>query len=311
VKATTLEYAIDGRICRITLNRPRRLNAINAAMPGEIRQAVEAANADDRVHVIVLAGAGRAFCAGYDLKVFAESRGRNAVVQDMPWDPMRDYRIMKGWTEDFFSIWRSYKPVICKVHGYAVAGGSDIALCADLVIMAEDARIGYMPARVWGCPTTAMWVYRLGAERAKRMLLTGDTIDGRTAKAWGLVYDAVPAAKLDDAVEALAGRMAGVPKNQLMMQKMMVNQAYENMGLANTQMIATLFDGITRHSPEGLWFKRRAETHGFHDAVAWRDGGRPIPEGAAAKMAVAGRLAAKRTAATAARRRKTTRRRNA
>ncbi|MCL4801713.1 MAG: crotonase/enoyl-CoA hydratase family protein [Burkholderiales bacterium] len=311
MKATTLEYAIDGRICRITLNRPRRLNAINAAMPGEIRRAVEAANADDRVHVIVLAGAGRAFCAGYDLKAFAEARGRNAVVQDMPWDPMRDYRIMKGWTEDFFSIWRSYKPVICKVHGYAVAGGSDIALCADLVVMAEDARIGYMPARVWGCPTTAMWVYRLGAERAKRMLLTGDTIDGRTAKAWGLVYDAVPAAKLDDAVEVLAGRMAGVPKNQLMMQKMMVNQAYENMGLANTQMIATLFDGITRHSPEGLWFKHRAETHGFHDAVAWRDGGRPIPEGAAARKAVAGRMAAKRAAATAVRRRRTTRRRKA
>lgn len=293
MKASTLKYAVEGRICRITLNRPRRLNAINAAMPGEIRAAVEAANADDRVHVIVLAGAGRAFCAGYDLKVFAEGgrrgRGRNAVIQDMPWDPMRDYRLMRAWTEDFFSLWRSYKPVVCKVHGYAVAGGSDIALCADLVVMAEDARIGYMPARVWGCPTTAMWVYRLGAERAKRMLLTGDTIDGRTAKAWGLVYDAVPAADLDAAVEALAGRMAGVPRNQLMMQKLMINQAYENMGLASTQMIATLFDGITRHSPEGLWFKHRAERHGFHDAVAWRDSGRPIPEGAAAKRAVARR----------------------
>jgi enoyl-CoA hydratase len=164
------------------------------------------------------------------------------------------------------------------VHGYAVAGGSDIALCADLVVMAEDARIGYMPARVWGCPTTALWVYRLGAEKAKRMLLTGDTIDGRTAKAWGLVYDAVPAKKLDAAVNALAKRMAGVPRNQLMMQKLMINQAYDNMGLANTQMIATLFDGITRHSPEGLWFKRYAEAHGFHDAVKWRDSGRPIPQ---------------------------------
>ena len=283
MKLTTLKYAVDGRIARVTLNRPRRLNAINAAMPGEIREAIAAANADDRVHVIVLGGAGRAFCAGYDLKVFAEARGGNSVIQDMPWDPMRDYRIMKGWTEDFFSIWRSYKPVICKVHGYAVAGGSDIALCADLVVMAEDARIGYMPARVWGCPTTAMWVYRLGAERAKRMLLTGDTIDGRSAKAWGLVLDAVPAADLDAAVEALAARMAGVPKNQLMMQKLMINQAYENMGLANTQMIATLFDGITRHTPEGMWFKRYAEAHGFHAAVAWRDRGKPIPEGEAAK----------------------------
>jgi len=279
MRYSTLKYAVDGRIARLTLNRPQRLNAINDKMPGEIRRAVEAANADDRVHVIALAGAGRAFCAGYDLKAFAENKGRTGSVnQAMPWDPMRDYKLMRGWTEDFFSIWRSYKPVICKVHGYAVAGGSDIALCADLVVMAEDARIGYMPARVWGCPTTAMWVYRLGAEKAKRMLLTGDTIDGRTAKAWGLVYDAVPAKKLDAAVNALAKRMAGVPRNQLMMQKLMINQAYDNMGLANTQMIATLFDGITRHSPEGLWFKRYAEAHGFHEAVKWRDSGRPIPQ---------------------------------
>jgi len=273
----TLTYGKDDRVARITLNRPERLNAINDAMPAEIRRAVEQANGDDDVHVIVLQGAGRAFCAGYDLKAHAEAE--TPLIQDMPWDPMQDYRIMKRFTDDFFSIWRSYKPVICKVHGYAVAGGSDIALCADIVIMAEDARIGYMPARVWGCPTTAMWVYRLGAEKAKRMLLTGDTIDGVTARAWGLVYDAVPADRLDAAVEALAARMAGVPKNQLMMQKLMINQAYENMGLANTQMIATLFDGITRHTPEGMWFKRHAEEHGFHAAVEWRDGGRPIPEG--------------------------------
>ena len=279
MRYTTLKYALDGRIARITLNRPQRLNAINRKMPGEIRRAIEAANDDDRVHVIVLAGAGRAFCAGYDLKAFAETKGTNPAIQDMPWDPMQDYKVMKAWTEDFFSIWRSYKPVICKVQGYAVAGGSDIALCADIVVMAEDARIGYMPARVWGCPTTAMWVYRLGAEKAKRMLLTGDTIDGKTAKAWGLVFDAVPANKLDATVNALAKRMAGVPKNQLMMQKLMINQAYENMGLAGTQMLATLFDGITRHSPEGLWFKRYAEEHGFHAAVKWRDSGKPIPEG--------------------------------
>lgn len=277
MKLRTLKYAVSGRIARITLNRPARLNAIDDRMPREIRRAVEAANDDDRVHVIVLAGAGKAFCAGYDLKQFAEGDGTNRWTQKMPWDPMKDYKGMKANTDDFFSIWRSYKPVICKVHGYAVAGGSDIALCADIVIMAEDAKIGYMPARVWGCPTTAMWVYRLGAEKAKRMLLTGDTIDGRTAKQWGLVYDAVPAAKLDAAVEALAKRMAGVPKNQLMMQKLMINQAYENMGLAGTQMIATLFDGITRHSPEGTWFKAYAERHGFHEAVAWRDSGKAIP----------------------------------
>ncbi|HET9352178.1 MAG TPA: crotonase/enoyl-CoA hydratase family protein [Burkholderiales bacterium] len=281
MKYTTLKYAVAGRIARITLNRPARLNAIDDKMPREIRRAVEAANADDRVHVLVLQGAGRAFCAGYDLKKFAEGDPGNRWNQTMPWDPMKDYRGMKANTDDFFSIWRSYKPVICKVHGYAVAGGSDIALCADIVIMAEDAKIGYMPARVWGCPTTAMWVYRLGAEKAKRMLLTGDTVDGRTAEKMGLVYQAVPRKDLDRTVDALARRMAGVPKNQLMMQKLMINQAYENMGLAGTQMLATLFDGITRHSPEGVWFKNYAGKHGFHAAVQWRDSGKAIPRGKA------------------------------
>src|SRR5258707_879566 len=277
MRHTTLKYAVNGRIARITLNRPARLNAIDDKMPREIRRAVEMANGDDRVHVIVLAGAGKAFCAGYDLKQFAEGDRSNRWTQDMPWDPMRDYRGMKANTDDFLAIWRSYKPVICKVHGYAVAGGSDIALCADIVIMAEDAKIGYMPARVWGCPTTAMWVYRLGAEKAKRMLLTGDTVDGTTAEKMGLVYQAVPLKILDKTVDALAKRMAGVPKNQLMMQKLMINQAYENMGLAGTQMMATLFDGITRHSPEGVWFKNYAAQHGFHAAVKSRDTGKASP----------------------------------
>jgi enoyl-CoA hydratase len=274
---SSLRYETHGRIARIVLDRPERLNAIDSKMPREIRQAVEQANDDDAIHVIVLEGAGRAFCAGYDLKAFAERKGEWSQ-DEMPWDPMKDYKGMKRNTDDFFSLWRSYKPTICKVQGYAVAGGSDIALCCDLVVIADDARIGYMPARVWGCPTTAMWVFRIGAEKAKRMLLTGDVIDGKTAAAWGLVCQSVPAAELDAAVDALAERMASVPKNQLMMQKLMINQAYENMGLASTQMIASLFDGITRHSPEGFWFKRYAEEHGFHAAVEWRDSGRPIPQ---------------------------------
>ncbi len=272
----TLTYRRDGRIARITLNRPKRLNAITAAMPGEIAAAVAAANADAKVHVIVLAGAGRAFCAGYDLVEYAERK--TPLIQDMPWDPMQDYAVMKGFTERFMALFKSYKPTICKVQGYAVAGGSDVALCCDLVVMAEDARIGYPPARVWGCPTTAMWVYRLGAERAKRMLLTGDLVDGREAKAMGLVADAVPAKALDARVEALAQRMAGVPQNQLMMQKLMINQALYNMGLEGTQMLATLFDGITRHSPEGMAFKRRAEKVGFKRAVQERDSGAALDE---------------------------------
>jgi enoyl-CoA hydratase len=273
---TYLQYEREGRIATITLNRPERLNAIHPEMPGEIRAAVEQANDDDEVHVIVLAGNGRAFCSGYDLKIFAEASGPQTLSQEMPWDPMVDYKLMKRFTDDFQSLWRSYKPTLCKVQGYAFAGGSDIALSCDLVVMAEDARIGYPPARVWGCPSTAMWVYRVGAERAKRMLLTGDLVTGAEAKAMGLVIDAVPLAELDACVEALADRMAGIPKNQLMMQKLMINQAFDNMGLANTQMIATFFDGVARHSPEGFHFKRRAEEVGFHQAVRERDGGDAI-----------------------------------
>lgn len=264
-------YERDGRIGRITLNRPDKLNAINEELPVELRSAVEEANADDAVHVIVLSGAGRAFCSGYDLELYAEVPGPNPGSQEMPWDPMVDYRTMSSKTACFMSLWRSFKPVICKVHGYAVAGGSDIALCSDIVIMAEDARIGYPPARVWGCPTTAMWVYRVGAERAKRLLLTGDLISGAEAFRIGLISQAAPAADLDLAVEKLAARMAGIPKNQLMMQKLMVNQAFENMGLSTTQMIATLFDGIARHTPEGVAWKTRAEEVGFKQAVRERD----------------------------------------
>jgi len=171
------------------------------------------------------------------------------------------------------SLWRSHRPVVCKVHGYAVAGGSDIALCSDLIVMSEDARIGYMPVRVWGCPTTAMWVYRLGPQRAKRMLFTGDKIDGREAERIGLVNEAAPADQLDARVEALAERISTVPVNQLMMQKLVINQAVEAMGLHQTQMFATLFDGITRHSPEGLNFKQRAEELGWKHAVRERDEG--------------------------------------
>lgn len=262
-----------GRIGRITLNRPEVLNAIDDEVPALLSEAVAAANADPDIHAIILSGNGPAFCAGYDLKYYAEGNGNGQVTQDMPWDPMQDFVFMSRNTEHFMSLWRSNKPVICKVHGHAVAGGSDIALCADMIVMAEDAKIGYMPARVWGCPTTAMWVYRLGVEKAKRMLFTGDKIDGREAERMGLVLKAVPADELDAEVERLAERMASVPVNQLMMQKMVINQAIEAMGLPNTQRIATLLDGITRHSPEGLNFKKRAEAVGWKQAVDERDRG--------------------------------------
>jgi len=168
-----------------------------------------------------------------------------------------------------------------------VAGGSDIALCCDLLVMADDARIGYMPTRVWGCPTTAMWTYRLGPARAKQLMFTGDTLSGAEAAAWGLANLSVAADALDAAARRLAERIAGVPRAHLAMHKLVVNQVMLTMGLEQSQMLATVFDGITRHNPEGLWFRRYAEVEGFKRAVEWRDSGRPIPEGDEARALVA------------------------
>ena len=273
----TVIYESKERVGTITLNRPERLNAINETMPEDIAAAFNHAGADDSVHVIVLTGAGRGFCSGYDLKSFAEKPGENLGIQQMPWDAMIDYNFMNRCTQNFMTIWRCSKPVIAKINGDAVAGGSDIALCCDLTIMNEKARIGYPPARVWGCPTTAMWVYRLGLEKSKYMLFTGDLVSGRKAEEMGLIQKAVSLNELDRTVRLLTERIKGVPKNQLMMMKMSVNQAYENMGLASSQTIATLFDGIARHSPEGVHFKQRAEEVGFKQAVTERDSGDPIP----------------------------------
>ena len=268
------------RIARITLNRPDKLNAIDSNLPGQIRAAVEWAQADDEVHVVVLQGAGRAFCAGYDLTEFAEEGADHPCKQEAdPWDPMVDYATMKRFTEDFMALWRCSKPTIAKVQGYAVAGGSDIALCCDLIVMEDSARIGYMPTRVWGCPTTAMWTFRLGPMRAKQMMFTGDTLSGSQAAEWGLVTKAVPLDRLEQETLALAERIAGVPRAHLAMHKLLVNQVMLNAGLEQTQMLATVFDGITRHNPEGMWFRRYAQTKGFHDAVQWRDSNRAIPEG--------------------------------
>jgi len=276
------------RIARITLNRPDRLNAIGADMPREIREAVRWAESTDEIHVIVLDGAGRSFCAGYDLQDFGSGRTEHACQQErQPWDPMIDYAAMKGYTEDFMSLWRCRKPTIAKVHGHAVAGGSDIALCCDLLVMAENAQIGYMPTRVWGCPTTAMWTFRLGPARAKQLMFTGDLIDGRRAAEWGLANLAVPEAQLETTTLQLAQRIAGVPTSHLAMHKLVVNQTMLTMGLEQTQMFATVFDGITRHNPEGLWFRRYAQVEGFKAAVQWRDSGRPIPEGDEARERIA------------------------
>jgi enoyl-CoA hydratase/carnithine racemase len=286
VPLKTLTYEVDGRVARITLNRPERGNGITLEMPRELAECVERANLDPKVHVIALAGNGKGFCGGYDLVESAEGLGRRpaeggspidpgtiATNHDpsRPWDPVVDWQMMSRNVRGFMSLFHSDKPVLCKVHGFCVAGGTDMALCSDLLVIAEDARIGYPPARVWGSPTTSLWALRVGEQRAKRLLFTGDLIDGRQALEWGLAIEAPPADELDERYEALAQRVALTPVNQLVMMKLLVNQGLYARGLHATQMLGTLFDGIARHTQEGYAFQAKAAAEGFKAAVRERD----------------------------------------
>jgi enoyl-CoA hydratase len=287
----TLIYEAEGRVARITLNRPERGNGITARMPVEIAECVERANLDPEVHAIALAGNGTGFCGGYDLVASAEGDmsklgGEGEEPSGSPldpqviaanhapntnWDPVTDYQFMSRNVRGFMSLFHSEKPVLCKVHGYCVAGGTDMALCSDLLVIAENAKIGYPPARVWGSPTTAMWASRLGPMRAKRLLLTGDSLTGAEAAEWGLATEAAPAAQLDERFERLLERVARMPVNQLVMMKLLVNQTVHAQGLAQTQVLGTFFDGIARHTEEGHGFVRRAAESGFREAVRERD----------------------------------------
>jgi enoyl-CoA hydratase len=264
----TVLYERDGAVATLTLSRPERLNAIVPELIDDLEAALDRAEADEAIRVVRLRGAGRAFCAGYDIGWGAESM--QAAETGAPWDPIADQRMMSRYVRAYMRLWRSPRPVIAQVHGFCVGGGTDLALCSDLIVCAEDCRIGYPPARVWGSPTTAMWIYRLGAERAKRLLLTGDALDGRRAVEWGLASECAPEAELDATAAALAARVAQLPANQAQMMKLLVNQAYDQMGLPVTQLIGTLLDGAARHTPEGVAFTREA-IEDVRGAVARRD----------------------------------------
>ena len=266
--AETVRYDTAAGVATLTLDRPARLNTIVPELIDDLEAAIDRAEGDDTVRAIRLRGAGRAFCAGYDIAWGAEMMEQ--AEGGRPWDPMADQRMMRRYVAAYMRLWHSPKPVIAQVHGYCVGGGTDFALCSDLIVCAEDCRIGYPPARVWGSPTTSMWIYRLGLERTKRLLLTGDPLDGRRAVEWGLASECWPEAELDDRARALAERVALLPSNQLQMMKLLVNQAYEQMGLSVTQLIGTLLDGAARHTPEGTAFSAEA-ARDVRAAVAGRD----------------------------------------
>jgi enoyl-CoA hydratase len=293
----TVTYESGDRVARITLDRPERGNGIVPRMPTEIAACVERANLDPEVHVIALAGSGSGFCGGYDLVASAEGEmsglsegGPGGSGAEPPpgspldpatiaanhapesnWDPVTDFQFMWRNVRGFMSLFHSEKPVLCKVHGYCVAGGTDMALCSDLLVIAADAKIGYPPARVWGSPTTAMWASRLGPMRAKRLLLTGDSLTGAEAAEWGLATEAAPPERLDERFERLLERVARMPLNQLVMMKLLVNQTVHAQGLAQSQALGTFFDGVARHTEEGHAFVRRAAEAGFREAVRERD----------------------------------------
>ena len=288
----TMTYEVADRVARITLDRPARGNGITRRLIGELERCVERADLDPAVHAILLAGAGAGFCGGYDLVDSAEGQGRlgeddlAAAPPGSPldpavmaanhdpagtWDAMVDYAMMSRNARAFMSLFHCSIPVVCRVHGFCVAGGTDMALCSDLLVIAADAKIGYPPARVWGSPTTSLWAYRLGAQRAKRLLFTGDCLSGAEALEWGLAIEAPAPERLDERTEILLERIARMPLNQLRMMKLLVNQSLYAQGLHTTQVLGTLLDGVARHTAEGYAFQQRAMQAGFREAVRERD----------------------------------------
>ena len=274
----------DG-IAIITLNRPAKKNTLTETVVALMADCVDRANRSPVVAAIVLRGAGDTFTAGYDLTDGKHwdmpYESNNAITQrlaadtqqDTPpqWDPIKDYQFMGNNVRRFMSIWESPKPVLGEIKGWAIGGATDLVLCCDLLFMADTAHIGYAPSRIYGTPTTMMWIYRLGLEHAKQFLLTGRAIDAATAHRIGLVSQVVPEAELASTIEAEAMRFQHIPGNQLALNKLLINQAFENMGLRTTQMMGTLFDGITRHTQEARQWQRSFADKGFRQVIRERD----------------------------------------
>jgi enoyl-CoA hydratase len=271
-------YEERGGLAIITLNRPEKMNTLNDAVIQGVADSIDAAAASPAVSAVILRGAGRTFTAGYDLNP-GPSGQRPAPRYGAPaidhrpgaWDPVRDYAFMGHNMRRFMKLWECPKPVIAQVHGYALGGGTDLLLCADLIFMAEDAIIGYPPSRVYGTPTTMLWVYRIGLEHAKQFLLSGDQVDAGTALRIGLVSRVFPLDRLGEETERYAIRFRNIPANQLALNKLLINQAYENMGLRTTQMLGTFFDGMTRHTEEALRWQESFREVGFRETIRRRD----------------------------------------
>jgi enoyl-CoA hydratase len=274
----TLRLETGDGVRSIVLCRADAYNTINPTLRDELAAAIDAADADPEVRVILLRADGPAFCAGYglDWSTAAQAQEQPPVATESGgprrvWDSVADMRMMGSFVDTYMKLWYARKPTLAAVQGWCIGGGTDMVLCADLIVAGEGARFGYPPSRVWGTPTTAMWVYRMGIEKAKRYMLTGDEIPARQAAEIGLILEAVPDDRLQEHALGLARRMARLPTNQLVMLKLLCNQTIENMGFASSRLLGTFFDGVARHTQEGLDFVRRAEEVGFRQAVRERD----------------------------------------
>jgi enoyl-CoA hydratase len=255
----------------ITLCRGAEYNTINPTLRDELARAIDEGDAASDARVILLRAEGRAFCAGYGLDWSTVAQAREGDAPRRVWDSVSDLRMMGRFVDTYMKLWYAQKPTIAAVQGWCIGGGTDMVLCADMIIAADTASFGYPPSRVWGTPTTAMWVYRLGLERAKRYLLTGDEISAEEAARVGLILESVPEDQLQEHALAFAKRMAQVPTSQLVMLKLLCNQTAENMGFASSRTLGTLFDGVARHTQEGLDFVTRSRDIGFREAVRERD----------------------------------------
>ena len=265
----------DAGVRSIVLSRPDEYNTITPELRDELAAAIDDADADRDVRVILLRADGPAFCAGYGLdwstQAQASEQAQAGATRERVWDSVADYQMMSRFVATYMKLWYASKPTIAAVQGWCIAGGTDMVLCADLIVAGASAVFGYPPARVWGTPTTAMWVYRMGLEQAKRFLLTGDEIPARDAARIGMILEAVPDDELEEHALGLARRMAQIPTTQLVMLKLLCNQTAENMGLTSSRTLGTLFDGIARHTQEGLDFVARAQEKGFREVVRDRD----------------------------------------
>lgn len=275
----TLRTETSDGVRSIVFCREKEYNTITPALRDELAAAIDEADADPGVRVMLLRAEGPAFCAGYGLDWSTAAQAQSGIIQGTNppgegrrvWDSVADLGVMSTFVNTYMKLWYAKKPTIAAVQGWCIGGGTDMVLCSDIIIAAENAVFGYPPSRVWGTPTTAMWVYRMGLEKAKRYMLTGDEIPAKKAAEIGLILETVPADQLHDHALAFAKRMAQVPTNQLIMLKLLINQTAENMGLASSRLLGTLFDGVARHTQEGLDFVTRAQEVGFRQAVRERD----------------------------------------